>query len=260
MTATAEEEIETQAGVMRRPRWYLEVVYILVLYFLYSAVRNASGSVLSVSSAMRHGTDIIDLQNRLNMINEVDVQQFFINTTWFIKFLNVYYGTAHFIVTIGVLAWLFRNQVERYVHWRNVIYATTVLALVGFIFYPLAPPRLLGPEYGFVDTLEVIGGLWNFESSTVQGISNQYAAMPSLHVGWALWCALAVMPVLKHTWAKVLIAMYPALTILAIVVTANHYWLDVVGGALTFACGYGVATSIERIRRNQQAEALNEAA
>lgn len=260
MTATTdEEEIETQAGFIRRPRWYLEIIYILVLYFAYSAVRNATGSVLSVSEAIQHATDIIDLQNKLHMINEVDVQEFFLDNTWFIKFLNVYYGTAHFVVTIGVLAWLFRHQVERYVHWRNVIYATTTLALVGFIFYPLAPPRLM-PEYGFVDTLETIGGLWDFESGTVQNISNQYAAMPSLHVGWSLWCALAIMPTLKSMWAKTLIALYPALTILAIVVTGNHYWLDVVGGAFTFACGYGLATSIEHIRRNRQAEAMREAA
>ncbi len=253
VTAATGEEIKTEGRSVRRPRWWLEIIYILVLYELYSAVRNISGSVLSVTTATQHGIDVVRLERTVHMINEVTVQKWFLGSHWFIKFLDVYYGTAHFVVTIGVLAWLFRTQVGRYKHWRNVIYATTAFALIGFIFYPLAPPRLLGSEYGFTDTIDTVGGLWNFESGTVKNISNQYAAMPSLHVAWSLWCALAIIPILKHAWSKVLIGLYPALTILAIVVTANHYWLDILGGAFAFAAGYVIATSIERVRRTRQA-------
>ncbi len=76
-----------------------------------------------------------------------------------------------------------------------------------------------------------------------------------MHAAWSLWCALAVMPILKHLWTKILIALYPALTTLTIVVTGNHYWLDVVAGALVFALGYLLATYLENLRRRRHAQA-----
>lgn len=239
----------------KRPRWWKEVVFCLGLYAIYSAIRNINGANISIEAAERHAIDVVTLQNRLGMISELRVQDLFIDHTWFIKTLNVYYGTAHFIVTIGVLVWLYLHQTDRYIHWRNVIYATTAMALVGYTLYPLAPPRLL-EGYGFVDTLQVIGGLWSFEDGPVAQVSNQYAAMPSLHVAWSLWCALAVMPILKHSWSRIAIACYPAFTILTIVVTANHYWMDVIGGAATFGAGYLAAVAIERsVRRRRVGEA-----
>lgn len=253
--SAAEASIREAVAVARpRPTWWKQVVYILVLYGIYSAVRNYSGSVLSIQTATDNAFDIVNFQNQLGMISEQSVQAFFLAETWFIKFLNVFYGTAHFIVTIGVLVWLYTHQVERFIHWRNVIFGTSAMALVGYTLYPLAPPRLLPESYGFVDTLETVGGLWSFESGAVQDISNQYAAMPSLHVAWALWCALAIMPVLRHTVSKLAIALYPALTILTIVVTGNHYWMDVVGGCATFGAGYLLATGIERWTRRRRGE------
>lgn len=236
-----------------RPRWWREIAYCVVFYVVYSFIRNATGSVLSVQSAFRNAYRLVDWERSLGIFNEAEVQGWFLDERWLIKALNIYYGTAHFIVTIGVLLWLFRVQVARYHRWRNVIFATTALALVGYLTFPLAPPRFLPAEQGyfFIDTVNTIGGMWSFESGTVQQVSNQYAAMPSLHVAWSLWCALAVVPVLRRWWTKALIIIYPLLTTLTIVVTANHYWLDVAGGILVFACGYCVAELIERRVRDQ---------
>jgi hypothetical protein len=115
------------------------------------------------------------------------------------------------------------------------------------------PPRLLctcpygsGEDYGFVDTLKDIGGLWSFDSGTMQKISNQYAAMPSLHFGWSSWSFLALRGRLRRPWARALITAYPLLTLFAIVVTANHYWLDAAGGAIVLAVGLGIATVLHR--------------
>ena len=105
--------------------------------------------------------------------------------------------------------------------------------------------RKSGGEYGanlaahdYVDTLAEIGGLWSFDSGTMQSISNQWAAMPSLHIGWALWCTLALFPVLPNRWSRILVVFYPMTTLFAIIVTGNHYWMDAVGGALTLTVGW----------------------
>ncbi len=90
----------------------------------------------------------------------------------------------------------------------------------------------------YVDTLAIHGGWWSFNSDAVDTVSNQYAAMPSLHFAWALWSYLVLAPRLQSRWARVFIALYPGLTLFAITVTGNHYWLDAVGGALALVGGY----------------------
>ena len=91
------------------------------------------------------------------------------------------------------------------------------------------------------------GGLWSFDSGTMQSISNQYAAMPSMHFGWALWCCLALVPVLRSLTARMLLLAYPWLTLFAIIITGNHYWLDAVGGAFALAFGFVVAAALTRL-------------
>lgn len=241
-----DEDITPAGRPLWRPKWWREVLYIIGFYCLYSLGRNLQGSVLSVETAERNALRIIDWERALHAFGEERIQQLFLPHEWFIKFLNVWYGTAHFVVTIGVLLWLFRLQTDRYRQWRNVLLTTTGVALLGYMMFPLAPPRLLPLEYGFVDTLQTVGGLWDFDDGPVAKASNQYAAMPSLHVGWALWSAAAIMPVLRHSWSRVLITIYPALTISAIVITGNHYWADVFGGAVVFGIGYVVAVMVER--------------
>jgi hypothetical protein len=138
---------------------------------------------------------------------------------------------------VTALILLFRRFPTRYARWRNTLAVTTALALIGFASYPLMPPRLLPPAYGFVDTLRVFGGLWSFQSGPVAHVSNQYAAMPSLHFAWSMWSALVLAPMLRRPWSKAVVALYPVATLFAIVVTANHYVLDAAGGALVLAVG-----------------------
>jgi membrane-associated phospholipid phosphatase len=235
-----------------RPTWWREIAYVAAFYAIYTVVRNLHGSVLSVSAAEKNAATLVDIERWFRMFNEQQIQEWFLPHEWFIKFLNVYYGTAHFIVTIGVLLWLFHVQKERYRQWRNVIFGTTAFALLGYMLIPMAPPRLLPDSYGFVDTLQTVGGLWDFDSGAVAKASNQYAAMPSLHVGWSVWCAAAIMPILRHGWSRVLIAIYPALTITTIVVTGNHYWGDVFGGLVVFALGYLAALQYEKYANRLQ--------
>ncbi|HVM05248.1 MAG TPA: phosphatase PAP2 family protein, partial [Acidimicrobiales bacterium] len=229
-----------------RLRWWREVLYILLFYSVYTFIRNRGVATDSVAEARRNALDVIDLERRLGTFWEEAIQDRFLDWTPFIQFWNIFYGTAHFVVTVFALVYLFRRMAYRYPLWRNTLACTTGLALVGFAFYPLMPPRLLGPGFGFVDTLRDVGGLWSFDSGAVAKVSNQYAAMPSLHFAWSTWCALVLYPAARRPWVRLLVVAYPALTLFAIVVTANHYWLDAAGGAATLGAGFLLGRAVTR--------------
>lgn len=239
-------------------RWWIEVVIVVSFYGIYTAVRNQFGSNQSESvrqAAIDNAREVIAAERALGLYVEKGIQDLFIGWDPFIVFWNVFYGTLHFGVTIAVMVFLFVRHPARYGRWRTVLGATTALALVGFLLYPLMPPRLLNdcgeygacdPAYGYVDTLVDPGGLWSFESWAMVGISNQYAAMPSLHVAWAIWCALAAAPAVRRRWTRWALASYPVLTVFSVVVTANHYWIDAAGAALAVAGGWLVGSRLHR--------------
>ena len=163
--------------------------------------------------------------------------------------MNVYYTTAHFAVTTCVLVWLFARHPETYRRWRWVLGATTLLALLGFVAYPLMPPRLVTSQFGvyrFEDTLATLGGLWDFEDGAIAKLSNKYAAMPSLHFAWSAWCTAAVWGLLRSPWARALAVAHPVLTGIAIVATGNHWIIDAVAGAAVLGLGIAVGLLIAR--------------
>ena len=232
-------------GLARPLRWWKEVVIALVFYGIYSAVRNMQGSAtVSASHAFNNARRVMDLERFLGLYHELSIQRAFLESELVMTFWNVFYGTLHFVVTIFVLVLLFRRFPARYARWRNALAATTGLALIGFAFYPLMPPRLLPASYGFVDSLAVFGSPWSFDSSAMHKISNQYAAMPSLHFAWALWCGCALVSALRHWVTKLLGALYPVGTLAAIVITANHFIIDAVAGAAVLGVGWVVGAAI----------------
>jgi membrane-associated phospholipid phosphatase len=219
-------------------RWWRELLYIAAFYGVYSLIRNQFGSAkVSEVVAFDHATWIIRIERDLGIFREQTIQAWFLGWRAFIQFWNLYYGTFHFVVTAFALVWLFVRFPERYVRWRTTLACTTALALVGFAVLPLLPPRLLPSSYGFVDTLAAYHGLWSFDSGAISKVSNQYAAMPSLHFAWSAWSAFVLVPTLRRWWLKALVLAYPVLTLYAIVVTGNHYFLDAVGGAVILAVG-----------------------
>jgi len=228
-----------------RLRWWRELLYIAAFYGVYTLVRNRGLNPNAHIQAFHNAKRVIGVERALGSFHERYVQHMFLHWKIFIQFWDVYYGTFHFIITIFALIWLFKRMPARYPQWRNTLACTTALALIGFAFFPLMPPRLLetmaGTHYGFVDTLQKFGGLWSFDSGTMQKISNQYAAMPSLHFAWSSWSALVLLPGVRKTWLRVLLIAYPFITLFAIVVTANHYWLDAAGGAFVLTVGYTIA-------------------
>jgi hypothetical protein len=260
---TTEVSDEAPQATVSRLRWWKELLIIGTFYVLYSFARNRFGSTLvDKGDAPQHSFDnamrVVRIERALHLFVEPTVQGWFLSYHWFIRAWNIYYGTFHFIVTAGVMVFLFVWHRGRYARWRTVLGFTTALAIVGFSLFPLMPPRLLNAppryggeplateEFGFVDTMKDYGGLWSFDSKTMQTVTNQYAAMPSLHVAWSLWCVAAVWGVIRKRWARYLLVLYPLATLFCIIVTANHYWLDGIGGVLTFLVGFVVGTAFQR--------------
>jgi hypothetical protein len=252
-----------------RLRWWKESVYVLSFYLAYTLVRNRFGSATVDSiEAFNNAIRIIDIEKTLGIFNEAIIQSWFLGVPLVLRALNIFYGSFHFVLTAAVLIWLAWRHPRAYPTWRNTIMIATGLALVGFALFPLMPPRLLcdcaygaGPIAAatglpeFVDTLAVHGGLWSFNTSTMASISNQYAAMPSLHFAWALWCALVLVPRVRHRSTLVLAASYPVLTFVTVVITGNHYWLDAAGGTLVIAIGWFLGSKLAAVMQKDPVRA-----
>ncbi len=272
---------------VHRLYWWKEAAIVIAFYVVYSWIRNRFGSNTiaddGVPQAAFHNAErIIQIERAIGLFHEESIQELFLSQRWFIQFWNVYYGTAHFFVTLAVFILLFFKRKDVFPQWRNTLAAMTALAIIGFAFFPLMPPRLLdqpcpgadtvefggacveselrpGTEltfdgtngFGFVDTLSVYGGPWRFDSEEVASISNQYAAMPSMHIGWSTWCALAVWPLLRRRWTRAAVLLYPLATMFCIIVTANHFWLDGAGGLLSFSVGSLIGWGLHRWNQNR---------
>jgi len=221
----------------RRPRFWFEILLIAVSYWTYSLIRNAVPE--QKHEALRNADWIWQAEHHLGIAVEESVNHAVNSVTWLIIGMNYYYATLHFVVTLGVLVWLYRSHPGRYAATRLTLFATTAVALVGYYFFPLAPPRLIrGGD--FVDTVLVHHTWGSMASGDLKHMSNQYAAMPSMHIGWSLWCGLTIFALASAPWARILGLLYPTATLLVIVATANHFWLDAVGGMLCLAFGFSV--------------------
>ncbi|MFC9287504.1 phosphatase PAP2 family protein [Streptomyces sp. NPDC057052] len=222
----------------RRPRLWFEVLLIAVSYWTYSQIRNAVPE--QRTEALRNADWIWRMEHHLAIAVEESVNRTVNSVTWLIVGMNYYYATLHFVLTLGVLVWLYRLHPGRYAATRLALFATTAVALVGYYLYPLAPPRLMNGD-DFIDTVVVHQTWGSMASGDLKNMSNQYAAMPSMHIGWSLWCGLTIFALATLPWVRVLGLLYPVATLVVIVATANHFWLDAVGGLVCLAFGYAVA-------------------
>lgn len=218
-----------------RPRLWMELACSGLLYWAYTLTRNAvpahRTAALHRAHAILHAEQVLHVDIELTVNHAAD------RVGWLIVGMNYYYATLHFIVTIGVLVWLYVRHPGRYRAVRTALYTATLLALAGFAFLATAPPRFLAGR-GFIDTVVVHHTWGSWASGDVASLSNQYAAMPSVHIIWSAWSGLTLAFLARRTWVRVLGLCYPLATFTVILATANHFVTDAAAGAATLALGF----------------------
>jgi hypothetical protein len=229
--------------VLTRPNLLLELLLIRVTYAAYQQVRlAATGGSNSAgrATAEQHGQQILDLERLLHIDIEHWANHAVVKVDWLRNFFDFYYESFHFVVPLSVLAVLYWRRPVDYRWARASLGFATLLALVGFWLYPLAPPRLM-PALGIIDTVHGVQDFSQPDYGTLTALTNQYAAMPSLHFGWSLWCGVVIAVIAPKWWMKALGLLHPFFTVSAIVATGNHWVLDAVGGAAVVAGGFGLS-------------------
>jgi hypothetical protein len=212
-----------------------EAAVVLALLVGYTRIRLLADD--DPGNAVDHGLDVLALERHLHLDIEAALNRALGHLPPLEVFASFWYAALHYTVTPVALVLLYRAHPDRYRRIRSVLVAATAVALIGYLAFPTAPPRLLA---GYTDTLATTSsvGWWGAEGSAVRGAGgavNQFAAMPSMHVGWALWCSLVFWLLARRHWQRVLAAAYAPTTAVVVVATANHWVLDVVIGALLVA-------------------------
>jgi hypothetical protein len=240
----------TEAVLRARPRWWTELPLILLVYAAYSAGRLLVRG--DVASAVDHGLGILRIEKAFYLNAEHPLNRLFTREPWIGIPADFWYASLHYLVTPAVLVWLFRSRTVRYRAARAWLMTSTFIGLIGFTLLPTCPPRLLSAGHGFVDTMAQYSdyGWWGGEASAPRGLggmTNQYAAMPSLHVGWALWCGVMLWRYGRTPLAKTVGVAYPLITTLVVMGTANHYFLDALAGALVMGAGLLLTAPVLRL-------------
>ncbi len=246
---TDEYERMDSADASRSPRLGrrlgLELLMMGGVFAIYRQIRFLTRN--DTDAAMDNAERVANFERRLHVFSERTVQDVVMHSHTLVAFLNRYYVTVHFPLTVAFLLWVFFRHHTAYARIRNTFISVTVAALAIHVAFPLAPPRML-PDAGFVDTLQRFGPRI-YSTDTSKSVANQFAAMPSLHFGWAFIVAGAYVSI-RRTRRSLWAMLHPAVTLLAIVATANHYWLDAaVAGVLVVA-----AVALLNVRRERQLE------
>ena len=212
-------------------------------YYLYRLVRGVADG--EVTTAFSHARWIVNLERGLHLFFEPTLQTWTVGKAWLIHVSDLTYVNAHFGITLGFLIWLYFMRNDAFYFVRNMFMVAMGMALLLYVLYPTAPPRYM-PEWGFTDTVGDFFGQSASHSASV--LYNPYAAMPSMHVAFALMIGLTGVKLVKWRAGKVLWALYPLFIAFVVIVTANHFWLDAAVGAVVAAISAYVSAALARAR------------
>jgi hypothetical protein len=206
--------------------FFAEALLIALLITIYQGVRHLA--IGHFGEAIHHAEWVWRLERAIYLPSEATLQRWVLTWPDAARLANLYYVGVHFPGTTVALVWLFLRHRAVYLRTRTELVLLTSAGLIVHVFFPLAPPRLV-PDLRMVDTMLAVGP--SAYSSPNTGFANQYAAMPSLHIGWAILVAVGVLRATRSRW-RWLVLLHPLLTTTVVVVTANHYWLDGIVAAL----------------------------
>ncbi|GIE87044.1 phosphatase PAP2 family protein [Actinoplanes regularis] len=210
-----------------------ELGFVAILFVVYKIGRVAATG--HVGEAFSNAHTLWDLERWLHLPGELSFQHRLLSWPGLVGVANSYYAYVHFPATVGVLIWLYVYRPAHYRWTRNVLALLTGAALLVHFGYPLAPPRML-TETGMLDLARIYGPAV-YGAPETDHLSNQYAAMPSLHVGWAVVIAVVLITVTSSRW-RGLWLLHPVITLLVVVATGNHYWLDAIAALALLAVAY----------------------
>jgi len=235
-----------------------QVALFAIAYYAYRLVRGLVDGRAAV--AFDNARALIDAERAVGTFFEPALQAWAQGQGWIVTGANWMYVNSHFAVTTAFLVWLYVARNHAFYFVRNMFMVAMGLALALYVAYPTAPPRFL-PEWGFTDTVAAFVGEAAEQSATV--LYNPYAAVPSMHVAFALMIAVPGVRLVEARSLKVAWALYPLLVTFVVVVTANHFWLDAAFGAVVAAlAGWAASAALGRARpevwawRSRRAEAV----
>ncbi|MEV4937788.1 phosphatase PAP2 family protein [Streptomyces zaomyceticus] len=214
-------------GATARPPLLRELALVTALFLVYKLGRLFANG--HETRAFRNADRVWDAERAIHLPDEGTIQQLLLHAEPLVRAANTYYAAVHFPATLAFLVWLYLRRPAHYVWSRRVLALVTAAALALHLLMPLAPPRMLAAG-GLVDTARVYGPSVYGATPETDSMANQFAAMPSLHFGWAMMVAIGLIAATRSPW-RVLWLLHPLLTLLVIVGTANHYWLDAVAAA-----------------------------
>ncbi len=206
--------------------------------WLYDGINNLSP--LRLRTALAHAVSIVHFEKVWHLNPELSLNSWAAAHRVIALPMADFYDTAHFVVTLGLVALLWWRFPDRYRPLRNALVLINVIGFLVFWAYPLAPPRML-PAAGFIDVVAVTHALGSWQSSAMASQANELAAMPSLHMAWACWSTAAVWQMLAGRRVRFVFLLYPMMTALVVMATANHFLLDVVAGLATAGAAAGLA-------------------
>lgn len=223
---------------------------LAVLYAVYEVVRGVGGE--NYSAAFANTRDIVDLEQRLGVFVEQGIQRAAESVHLLPALLGLAYVALHFAGTAIALVWVHRRHREHFPIVRTTIVASTAFALVGYVLYPAAPPRLA--DLGFSDTVSSATGL-NLSSDLLGSLYNPIAAVPSLHFGYAVIVGGALVALARSAWVRAAGWLYPVAMLAIIVATGNHFFLDAAAGGLVVVLGWITARSLVAAQSRRAATA-----
>jgi len=199
-------------------------------YQLVRALADGGGTYKPFGDA----TKIINLERVLHVFVEPSVQAWTSSVHWLMDFADWSYLNAHYFVTIAALVFIYLRRNDSFYFVRNMFMIAMAVALVGYFFYPTAPPRLM-PEWGFTDSISqfMLGGAGHIDNGPGKALLNLYAAVPSMHVCFALMIGISMSRLVRRRLARIAWRLYPAWITFVVVATGNHYLTDVFLGAMT---------------------------
>ena len=205
----------------------LQLSLFVMADILYETVRGVAES--NAATAFNNARGIVELEQSTGLFFEQSLQTWAMGQRALIDFANFMYVNSHFVITTSVLVWLYLRHNERFYFVRNMFMIAMGLALVGYVLLPTAPPRFF-PELGFVDTIAYYVNV-KHDSGLVALFFNPYAAVPSMHVAFALMISIPTMLIVRNRVAKALWVMYPLVVTFVVLATGNHWFIDAVIGA-----------------------------